>query len=144
MLRTEIAAADTVLVRDISRNENSSGVRDLPIGELRAEPYASFTGADAGTLALTKTSGTKYLTKATAGAYTLAVPTAAEEGNVIKIISKTAAAHTISTPSTDIDAGVSAAKTTATLAAYVGANITLQAVNLRWVLIASQPAASLS
>jgi len=144
MLRGSRAAGDTLIIRDVSENENPSGVKDIQLGELLAQMIESFTGAAAGTLALTKTTGTKYLTKATAGAYTLAVPTAAEEGNVIRIISKTAAAHTIATPSTNIDAGVSAAKTTITLAAYVGANVTLQAVNLRWVVVASQPAVSLS
>lgn len=144
MVNSEKSHSDTVMIRDVSRNENEEGVRDMPLSELNKQIYASFTGADAGTLALTKTTGTKYLTKATAGAYTLAVPTAAEDGAVIRIISKTAAAHTIATPSTDIQAGLSADKTTITFEAYIGANVTLQAMNLQWVVIASQPAVALS
>lgn len=145
ILSSELADGDKLIVRDVSVTpENLNGNKSIVISELQKQRYSSLTGADAGTLAIPAVTGTYYLTKATAGAYTLAVPASTNDGAVIRIISKTAAAHTISTPSTNIDAGVSATKTTITLAAYVGANVTLQAVNSRWVVVASQPAVSLS
>jgi hypothetical protein len=49
-------------------------------------------GADG---AITPVGGVILLTKATAGAYTLAAPTQAQEGMMVTILSVTAAAHTV-------------------------------------------------
>jgi hypothetical protein len=103
--------------------------------KVRRQAIALFTGADAPTLALTKTTGAKILTKGSAGAYTLAAPTSAEEGNVIKVIAGTAAAHTITATSLIDDGVTGGSKTTATFAAFIGASIELMAYNLKWVVI---------
>ena len=79
--------------------------------------------------------GTALLTKGSAGAYTLAAPTAAQAGTRLRIISQTAYAHVIT--ATDlIDDGVTGgAKDTATFAAFAGAAIELEAVNLKWAVV---------
>ena len=72
------------------------------------------------------------LTKATAGAYTLAAPTALQEGKQIRITSDTAAAHVV-TATTLLEDGVTGGlKTTATFAAFKGASLSLIAIGLRW------------
>lgn len=80
-------------------------------------------------------SGTVVITKGSAGAYTLAAPTAAQAGTRIRIISATAYAHVI-TATNLIDDGVTGgAKDTATFAAFAGAAIELEAVNLKWAVV---------
>lgn len=79
--------------------------------------------------------GTALLTKGSAGAYTLAAPTAAQAGTRLRIISQTAFAHVI-TATNLIDDGVTGgAKDTATFAAFAGAAIELEAVNLKWAVV---------
>lgn len=80
-------------------------------------------------------SGTAVLTKATAGAYTLAAPTAAQAGTRLTITSRTAAAHVITATGLIHDGVVGGAKNTATFAAFVGASIDLVAVNLLWHVV---------
>ena len=79
--------------------------------------------------------GTAVLTKGSAGAYTLAAPTAAQAGTRLRVISRTAFAHVI-TATNLIDDGVTGgAKDTATFAAFAGAAIELEAVNLKWAVV---------
>ena len=79
--------------------------------------------------------GTAVLTKGSAGAYTLAAPTAAQAGTRLRVISQTAFAHVI-TATNLIDDGVTGgAKDTATFAAFAGAAIELEAVNLKWAVV---------
>jgi hypothetical protein len=86
--------------------------------------------------ALTKTTGVKVLTKGSVGAYTLAAPTAAEEGRRLTIINGSAFAHVL-TATNLIDDGVTGgAKDTATFGAFVGASIELIAYNLKWTVLA--------
>lgn len=79
--------------------------------------------------------GTVLLSKTSAAAMTLAAPTAAQAGTRLRIISTTAYAHVIT--ATDlIDDGVTGgAKDTATFAAFAGASIELEAVNLKWAVV---------
>lgn len=85
--------------------------------------------------AIAITNGTAVLTKGSAGAYTLAAPTAAQAGTRLRIISQTDFAHVI-TATNLIDDGVTGgAKDTATFAAFAGAAIELEAVNLKWVVV---------
>ena len=88
--------------------------------------------------AITIQNGIAAITKSSAAAaMTLAAPTAAQEGIEITIISETAKAHTVTATSL-LDNGASGSPySTATFAAYVGANIKLKAVNLVWVVISS-------
>jgi hypothetical protein len=86
--------------------------------------------------ALTKTTGIKVLTKGSAGAYTLAAPTADEEGRRLTIINGSAFAHVL-TATNLIDDGVTGgAKDTATFGAFVGASIELIAYNGKWTVLA--------
>jgi len=70
-----------------------------------------------------------YLTKATAGAMTLAAP-AIDQLNILTFISTTAAAHTITM------AGNAGATDVATFAANIGTSISLKASNGVWAAIA--------
>jgi hypothetical protein len=86
--------------------------------------------------ALTKTTGIKVLTKGSAGAYTLAAPTADEGGRRLTIINGSAFAHVL-TATNLIDDGVTGgAKDTATFGAFVGASIELIAYNGKWTVLA--------
>jgi hypothetical protein len=69
-----------------------------------------------------------YLTKATAGAYTLAAA-AKDQQNTLTLISTTAAAHVVTM------AGNAGATDVATFAANIGSSITLKASNGVWVAI---------
>jgi hypothetical protein len=70
-----------------------------------------------------------YLTKATAGAYTLAAA-AKDQQNTLVFISTTAAAHTITM------AGNAAATDVATFGGAVGNSVTLKAENTIWAAVA--------
>ena len=85
--------------------------------------------------ALSTSGAVAKLTKGSAGAYTLAAPTAAQEGQELVIVAGTAFAHVI-TASNLLDDGVTGgAKDTATFAAFVGASITLIACDLKWIVV---------
>lgn len=81
--------------------------------------------------------GVAVLTKPTAGAYTLAAPTAAQEGTVLTITSGTAAAHVVVATDLLNDGVTGGAKDEATFAAFVGASITLVAYNLEWNVLST-------
>lgn len=85
--------------------------------------------------AITVAPGKVNLTKATAGAYTLADPTQAQNGLVIEITSRTNAAHVIT--GVTIHDGTTGVHTTLTFAAYIGASITLRAENGKWNVISA-------
>lgn len=72
------------------------------------------------------------LTKGSAGAYTLAAPTAAQDGHKLRITSGTAYAHVITATDKLHDGVTGGAKDTATFAAFVGASIELVAYNQLW------------
>lgn len=80
--------------------------------------------------AITHIDGVHALTKASAGAYTVSVPTAAEEGMRLVIISRTAFAHVLTVAS---GLGGNAADDVLTFGNKVGNNITLIADNGFWV-----------
>lgn len=77
--------------------------------------------------------GDDLLTKATAGAYTLADPTHAQNGLTKVITSATAAAHVIT--GVNIWDGTATVNTTLTFAAVIGASCTLQAQKAVWNVI---------
>lgn len=75
--------------------------------------------------------GIAFLGKATAGAYTLALPTAGtDDGKVLRIVAVTAAAHVVTTPAT----GYNAATHIGTFAAAIGNGMTLVAYNGTWLV----------
>lgn len=79
--------------------------------------------------------GTVTLTKAGVAAMTLAAPTVAQEGLIIRVVSQTANAHTITATGLIDDGVTGGSKTTATFAAFAGASIELMASNLKWAVI---------
>jgi len=79
--------------------------------------------------AITHVDGTHALTKGSAGAYTLAAPTADKEGMRILIVARTAFAHVVTVAA---GLGGNAADNVLTFA-KVGDSIELQADNLFWV-----------
>lgn len=86
--------------------------------------------------ALTIVNGVATITKTgSLAAMTLAAPTADQEGTILKVVSQTAFAHTITATGLIDDGVTGGSKTTATFAAYAGASIELMASNLKWAVI---------
>lgn len=81
------------------------------------------------------TQGVVVLTKATAGAYTLAAPGASDDGKQVIITSGTAAAHVVTFPDEILYDGTATPKDTATYDAQIGACLHLVAVNEKWHLV---------
>lgn len=94
---------------------NVTGLQTLPT-------VTAYTGADAGTLAISPAIGYASMTKATAGAYTLAAPGAGNVGKRLVIIAGTAAAHVIT-----VTGG--AGGNTLTFTAAIGASVELLAIS---------------
>lgn len=136
MNAVDVARGDTVMVRDVSRNENDLGVRDLPMDDLRQAMHPQIDYPTTAT-AIGVFSHTALLSRSGAiGAYTLAAPTAAQAGTRITVCGTTAYAHTVTAPSAIIHDGVTGGgKTVITLAAFVGASITLEAVGVTWHVV---------
>lgn len=82
--------------------------------------------------AIAPSGGVAVLTKATAGAYTLAAPAAALDGVELHITSATAAAHVVTATGLLEDGVTGGAKDTATFAAFIGASATLVAFDGAW------------
>jgi hypothetical protein len=95
------------------------------------DPVASAAGDGA----ITITPGTVKITKGSAAALTLAAPTAAQEGTFLTITSQTAFAHVVTATSLLGDGVSGSPHTTATFAAFIGATITLEAINLIWNVV---------
>lgn len=80
------------------------------------------------------TEGTAELSKGSAGAYTLAAPTAADEGKRLTITAKTAQAHTV-TQTTPGFNGAGSAADVATFGGAIGDNMVVVAVNSKWNVV---------
>ncbi len=85
-----------------------------------------------GAIAVPTRPQTIMLTKATAGAYTLAAPTVSQNGLRLIVTSQTAAAHVITGVFED---GTTGGSTTATFAAFKGATVTFVAANGLWNIV---------
>jgi len=110
---------------------NNDVIEVLPVN---APSSNTVTAYDAnGALAIAQ--GTATLTKAGVNAMTLAAPTVAQEGLILRVVSQTANAHTITATSLIDDGVTGGSKTTATFAAFAGASIELMASNLKWAVI---------
>lgn len=79
--------------------------------------------------------GLAVLTKGSAGAYTLAAPTAKMEGTILTIIAGTAFAHVVTATGLLNDGVVGGAKNAATFAAFVGATVVLVAIDQKWATL---------
>lgn len=80
-------------------------------------------------------SGLAVLTKGSAGAYTLAAPTAAQNGTRLTITNGSAFAHVITATNLLEDGVTGGAKDTATFGAFVGASLDLVAYNGTWYVV---------
>jgi len=110
---------------------NNDVIEVLPVN---APGSNTVTAYDAnGALAIAP--GTATLTKAGVNAMTLAAPTVAQEGLILRVVSQTANAHTITATGLIDDGVTGGSKTTATFAAFAGASIELMASNLKWAVI---------
>ena len=85
--------------------------------------------------AIALTDRTAKLTKGSAGAYTLAAPTAAMEGQRLVITSNSAYAHVVTATNLINDGVTGGAKDTMTFGASVGASIELIAIGSLWSVV---------
>ena len=90
------------------------------------------TYASDGAIAFTYPSQIAKLTKGSAGAYTLAAPTAAQEGYRLVILCQSAFAHVVTATNLLDDGVTGGAKDTATFGAFVGSSLSLIAINQKW------------
>lgn len=132
MADTDVAAGDYFLVRDVSEQESPNGIKKILVSQAREALRLQAPTAFATDGAVTPTVGTATLTKGSAGAYTLAAPTAAQDGMLLIITSRSAFAHVVTATGLLEDGVTGGAKNTATFAAFVGASCMLQAINLKW------------
>jgi hypothetical protein len=79
--------------------------------------------------------GTAVLTKGSAGAYTLAAPTAEQAGTRLRITNQTAFAHVVTSTGNLFDGAEATGDNTATFGAFPGSTIELEAVNERWNVV---------
>lgn len=80
---------------------------------------------------------TILLTKGTAGAYTLAAPSAAQVGRKLTLIAGSNAAHVVTSAAANIGDGTTGLNTTLTFAAFIGASVVIQAnAANQWVVLA--------
>jgi hypothetical protein len=86
--------------------------------------------------AITIAQGIVAVTATSAAALTLAAPSSVD-GTIIRIVSTTAFAHKVTFTGGTLKDGTATAKTTATFAAYAGAQITVMAYGSNWYLIDS-------
>lgn len=126
--RTKKAAGDLIVVRDVSVTADDKS-STMTLEEL-ATPFVSINPDT--THAVPITSGVVLMTKASASAFTLAAPTAAQNGTRITITSGSAYAHVITATGLIHDGVTGGAKNTATFGAFIGATIVLIAYNGKW------------
>lgn len=119
-----------VPVNCYSRQGSLTYTEDFKVNTLRMFEY----DADG---AIEKYQGTALLSKAGAGAYTLAAPTSSQNGMTINIVSTTANAHVVTATNLIHDGVTGGAKDTMTFAAFPGASIVLQAINFTWHVLSN-------
>ena len=98
---------------------------------LTAPDYVTAASADG---AITIQSGTVVITKGTACALTLGTPTTAQNGTIIRIISATAAAHTVTATTIGFNAA-DAAGDVGTFGAAIGNNLIVVAYGGEWLVL---------
>lgn len=80
--------------------------------------------------------GVVVITKAGVAALTLAAPTAAQDRTIMRFVSQTANAHTLTATGLIQDGVTGGAKNLGTFAAFAGASLTLIALDLEWHVLA--------
>lgn len=124
------ASASKVVV--LNANKGVTG-----LGAVSAlEPVVDIAGDGAITIA----NSVVTLSKGSAAAITIAAPSAAQDGTVIRVVSKSAYAHVVTFTGNTLLDGTSATKLKATLAAYAGSGLSFVAVNQKWNLLGNTAA----
>lgn len=120
----------------------SSAASDFPIdpigGVVTRPPYvnAQASYGEDGAISVPNENTQVNLTKATAGAYTLAAPSKGQDGVTLVIVTRTAAAHVITATGLIADGAAGSPEDTATWDAFIGASLTLTAQNGLWAVTA--------
>lgn len=102
---------------------------------LKIQTPTMTTYASDGAISFADASNVAELTKGSAGAYTLAAPTAAQEGTRLLILGQSAYAHVVTATNLLDDGVTGGAKDTATFGAFVGTSLDLIAINLKWHVV---------
>lgn len=130
--------AGNIAVDTIDEVTSAAGVtidgvllKDTTVTALQKHTAMSANGA------ATIGAGSVVFTKAGVLAATLAAPTAGQAGTRMTFIAGTANAHTLTATGLIDDGVTGGSKDLATFAAFVGASITLEAYNLKWVVVAN-------
>lgn len=125
----DIAAGDISYVQDFSglfTGADDSGKRPV-VDTITSYPADGAISVSQGIARLTKS--------ATAGAYTLAAPVAADEGKTIVLVNTVAKAHIVTATGLLDDGVTGGSKNTATFAAFAGSALTLMAIGLKWTVV---------
>ena len=130
--------AGTLKTDTIAENTAATGVtidgvllKDSTVTALQLHTAMAVNGA------ASIAAGTVIFTKAGVLAATLAAPTAGQAGTRMTFVGGTANAHTLTATGLIDDGVTGGSKNLATFAAFVGASITLEAYNLKWVVVAN-------
>lgn len=143
-VRVRSRGADGTLARphDVLANV-AMGVPDdfitYPDGsEAPRPPYYDeiFSYGEDGAIAVPNKNATIFLTKGSAGAYTLAAPTVAQDGLRLTITSQTAFAHVITATALVADGAAGSPEDVLTFAAFIGASCILVASDGLWNVVA--------
>lgn len=127
LLRSDLAASDQVRVFNLGATYDKDAV--VALEEFRSIEPTVNPGT---TAAIPIATGIVVMNKGSASAFTLAAPTALQNGTRMTFISDSAYAHVITATGLLHDGVTGGAKNTATFGAFKGASLTLVAYNLLW------------
>jgi hypothetical protein len=128
----ELSSAEALAIEAVSVTAQAAGLA----AKFRAIQNPTITAyASDGAIGFTNPYNIAKMTKAGVGAYTLAAPTAAQEGYRLLILNQTANAHVVTATNLLDDGVTGGAKDTATFGAFVGASLDLIAINLKWHVV---------
>lgn len=128
----ELSTAELEAIESVNPAFQQAGFA-AKLAEIQRPTLATY--ASDGAIAFSNPSNIAELTKGSAGAYTLAAPTAAQEGYRLLILNQSAYAHVVTATNLLDDGVTGGAKDTATFGAFVGASLDLIAVNLKWHVV---------
>lgn len=158
MYFVELIASGTVRVRSRGANGTLAVAHDIlaPVSMGAPADFAAYPSGgvsprppyvddivsygEDGAIAVPNKNTTIYLTKGSAGAYTLAAPTFAQNGVRLTITSQTAFAHVITATALVADGASGSPEDIITLAAFKGAGCILVADNGLWDVVAGAAA----
>lgn len=128
----ELSQAELDLIESESVAAQAVGFAD----KIRAIQNPTITAyASDGAISFANPYNIAKLTKGSAGAYTLAAPTTAQEGYRLLILCQSAYAHVVTATNLLDDGVTGGAKDTGTFAAFVGSTLDLIAINQKWHVV---------